>query len=176
MTGQMQDLGKERAQMMVDELQLKAWNGKEALLSANTLNEYHLTDLQPGDVVENERVGGNRIAITGQNLDGLTFDQTGMMVAIFSSDTIKSDQGDEVQLYYPHSRNGDLIGKSIFKMSTVEAANLLKRLAEFQQIDKQDIARGLQGMMTRFSMFGNAFQIHERDAAITISSAYQELD
>lgn len=162
-----------QAPHMVDELQVQAFNGKEVLVSAPTVEQYRFNNLEETSIREVPVIGGNRIRIEGAGVDKLTFDETSLLVGLFSSDF--AVDGKEVKAYYPHVRGGQTVSKTVFLMSPDTAATLAKKLASFQDIDPQTLANGLSGMSTRFTLYGeNAFKIHSKDAAPALAGIIQK--
>ncbi len=158
-----------QSRAFLDEAQLGAWNGKEALLKAPIQQEFSLSGLTEDKIEERTVIGGNRLTMPSMETKELTFNSLNLLTGILAGD-FEGDDPSKVRVYYPHMRQNQIIGVTVFHMDISEAVILLKKTASILDIEEDHLKQSVAGMSTRFTMFeAKQFQIHEKDIAGALS-------
>ena len=96
------------------------------------------------------------------------------MAGIIAGDFSDTESG-EVKVYYPHERQGRLVGKTVLTMNIDDAVTLMGRCAKELQIPENVLRPAVDGYTTGMSFAGEEdFKLHEKDVAMSLSSKLQK--
>jgi hypothetical protein len=152
-----------RAYTRMEGIAASARTGKAELVNATELHTFNLTGL-----TDIEPYHG-RLRFPGK-ADQFSYNPEKLMAGIIAGDFTATD-AEEVKVYYPHERGGQLIGKTVFRMRLTDAAALLRRCAAEMQLPEQVLKPGVDGYSTGISYFGDQdnWKLHEHDIAMAFS-------
>lgn len=159
----------DQSSVLIDQVQLGAWNRKEDFLKAPIQNEFSLVGLTEDKIEEVTVPGGNRLTMPSMEPKRLTYEPLKLMTGIFAGDFEGTDHT-KVRIYYPHVRKDQLVGVTIYHMDISEAAILLKRAASVLDIDTDQLKQAARGMLSRFTIFEEQqMEIHKNDIAASLA-------
>lgn len=139
--------------------------GKETFTKAPKLQKFDLSNFSLPEVKVHKR----RLIFPKVNPD-LGFSLEKLVVALISGDFVKGKK-DEVEIYYPHIRQGKVIGKTVFSMKLQDAVNLLIKCAQELSLPSNVLKAAINGYSFGFTYFREEdWQLHERDIAPTLAS------
>src|SRR3989304_6581576 len=152
-----------RAYTRMEGIATSARVGKAELVKATELHTYDLAGL-----TDIESYHG-RLRFPGK-VDRFSYRPEKLMVGIIAGDFIAA-AAEEVMVYSPHERGGQLIGKTVFRMTLTDAAALLRRCAAEMQLPEQVLKPGVAGYSPGITYFGDEhnWTLHEHDIAMALS-------
>ena len=152
-----------RAYIRMEGIAGSARTGKAELVNATELHRFDLTGLHTIEPYH------GRLRFPGK-ADQFSYNPEKLMAGIIAGDFSDTD-AEEVKVYYPHERGGQLIGKTVFMMKLDDAAALLRRCAAEMQLPEQVLKSGVDGYSTGISYFGDQddWTLHEHDIAMALS-------
>jgi hypothetical protein len=153
----------------LDHAQVAAWDGKEEFLKAPIKQEFSFSGLTEDKIEEVAVIGGNRLAMPSMPTGDLTFNSLNLLTGILAGD-FEGEDTSKVRVYYPHTKQKQLVGITVFHMDISEAVILLKKAASVLDIEPDHLKHATAGMLTRFTMFEEKqFQIHGKDIAASLA-------
>lgn len=151
-----------RAYTRMADIATTARVGKADLVNAKEVQTFNLTG-----VTQVESAQG-RLLFPGK-VERLGFNPEKLMVGIIAGD-FTDTEAEEVRVYYPHERQGQLVGKTVLTMKLDDAVSLMRRCAKELQIPESLLKPAVDGYSTGMSLVGDDFKLHERDIAMALSS------
>lgn len=147
----------ERAAQLVS----AAWHGKAELVTAANVQSFNLSGIQ--DISAQQ----GRIIFPGK-VSRFSFSPGKLVVGIAAGDFVDL-KAEKVQVYYPHERQGLIIGKTVFIMRLDDAVLLLQRCAQELKITNGELKSAL-GSLLKFAANGKEFRLHDNDIAYAVST------
>ncbi len=139
-----------------------SWYLKPDLAAAPSLASYNLSGIQAQDIQVVRSVKGTRLqfphAVPDQRL---SFAAEKLFQGICAGDFTDADD-QQVQVYYPHEREGKLVGKTVFTMNIDDAKRVAQTSFEALGAPKELFADAIKTRRQN-ALFKDTMKVHEHD-------------